>query len=181
MIAGGAATMAMTAPTLGQPAPGTTLVTGLSTSAQDIAALVERLVEARNAAAPQAVEATITHGEFGRVGLRFAQDAGALSVAMTSADPGFAPAVQAAAASVPSGLMQDTGSAPQRQDGRPESTGHQQQGHAASTGSGQSQAQSQQAARREDGFRPAAGTTHTETDDAPSGPVSRRAGSGIYA
>jgi hypothetical protein len=40
----------------------------------------------------------LNHAEFGRVSLRFHADADGLSVAMTSLDPGFAPAAVAAAA-----------------------------------------------------------------------------------
>jgi hypothetical protein len=63
---------------------------------QDFAALVERLVEARNAAAPASTHASITHAEFGQVSLHFQQDGNDLKVGMSSADPGFAAAVQAA-------------------------------------------------------------------------------------
>lgn len=136
------------------PGPGTAPTPAQSGIAppQDLATLVERLVEARQAAAPQAVAATIAHGEFGRVGLSFQQDGGGLAVSMTSADPGFAPAVQAAAASVPSGLMQDSGANQQRQDARQDARADQNQSpasqgqHAASGGS-QPQGQSQQARR----------------------------------
>lgn len=62
----------------------------------DLAALIDRLVEARQAAAPAAVEASLAHGVFGRVTLTFAQDAAGLTVSLTSRDPEFAPAVQAA-------------------------------------------------------------------------------------
>lgn len=63
---------------------------------QDFAALVERLVEARNAGAAQSTHASIQHAEFGQVSLKFQQDGGALSVSMSSADPDFAIAAQAA-------------------------------------------------------------------------------------
>jgi hypothetical protein len=62
----------------------------------DFAALVERLVEARNAAAPASTHASINHAEFGQVSLHFQQDGNDLKVGMSSADPGFAAAVQAA-------------------------------------------------------------------------------------
>ena len=68
----------------------------------DMTALVDRLVEARQAAraggSSQLVQAAITHVEFGRVALNFNQDEGGLSVSLSSADPGFAPAAQAAMA-----------------------------------------------------------------------------------
>lgn len=67
----------------------------------DFAQLVDRLVEARDAARPQAIEAAVAHAEFGRVSLRFAQGDDGLSVTMASADPDFARAAQSAAAAVP--------------------------------------------------------------------------------
>lgn len=67
---------------------------------QDFAALVDRLLDARASAqsahAPQQISTTITHGDFGKVSLTFEQGSAGLSVSMTSADPGFAPAAQSA-------------------------------------------------------------------------------------
>lgn len=57
---------------------------------QDFTALLDRLVAARDAAAPQRVSVTLPHAEFGPVHLRFRQEDGALAVTMTSADPDFA-------------------------------------------------------------------------------------------
>ena len=57
---------------------------------QDFTALLDRLVAARDAAAPQRVSITLPHAEFGPVHLRFRQEDGALAVSMTSADPEFA-------------------------------------------------------------------------------------------
>ena len=72
---------------------------------QDFAALVDRLVEARAAArsnaSPQVVEASISHAQFGQVGLRFEQGADGLSVSMSSADPEFNRAAQVAIAAQP--------------------------------------------------------------------------------
>lgn len=65
----------------------------------DFSALVDRLVEAREAAGAQAVSATMRHDEFGRVSISFRHAEGSLNVGLASSDPGFAPAVQAAAAS----------------------------------------------------------------------------------
>lgn len=62
----------------------------------DFAALVDRLVMARDAAAPQTVSLALTHAEFGKISLRFEQDDTGLSVGMTSPDPDFARAVSAA-------------------------------------------------------------------------------------
>jgi hypothetical protein len=108
-------------------------------SSHDFTALVDRLVEAREAASPRGVLAAISHSEFGQVSLRFDQDANGLSVSMSSADPDFARAVQANAASAGSQTATDNGSAP-RQD----TQGHpQQQAAGSSLGQSQSQAQSQ--------------------------------------
>ncbi len=57
---------------------------------QDFTALLDRLVAAREAAAPQRVSVTLPHAEFGPVHLRFRQEDGTLAVTMTSADPEFA-------------------------------------------------------------------------------------------
>lgn len=62
----------------------------------DFSALVDRLVEARNAMAPQEATMTVKHAEFGDVSLRFTHQDGALSVSMTSQDPDFDRAVNAA-------------------------------------------------------------------------------------
>jgi hypothetical protein len=71
----------------------------------DMAALVDRLVEARAAArsglSSPVVQASLTHTDFGRVSLRFNSDEDGLSVSMASSDPDFAPAAQAALAQAP--------------------------------------------------------------------------------
>jgi hypothetical protein len=77
-----------------------TLAPAAPSQGPDMAALVDRLVEARQAArmgaGPQSVTASVTHAEFGRVALNFRQDEDGLSVSMASNDPTFAPAAQAA-------------------------------------------------------------------------------------
>lgn len=70
-----------------------------TSSPRDFATLVDRLVEARQAATPMNVTAALAHADFGKVTMHFSKDGDGLAVAMASADPGFAPAVQAAAAS----------------------------------------------------------------------------------
>lgn len=62
----------------------------------DFAGLVDRLVQARDAAAPQAISFALNHAEFGKISLRFEHDVTGLSVGMTSPDPDFARAVSAA-------------------------------------------------------------------------------------
>lgn len=70
----------------------------------DFAALIERIAVAREAAAPQAVSITVTHQDFGQVRLSFRPEDAGLSVAMSSADPGFA----RAAAAVPAPALSST-------------------------------------------------------------------------
>jgi len=80
-------------------APRVDMGAGYETS-RDMSALVDRLVETRAAmrssAPSQWVSTSIQHAEFGRVSLQIRQDGSDLSVAMTSQDPSFAPAAQAA-------------------------------------------------------------------------------------
>ncbi len=128
-------------------------------SGHDFAALVDRLVEAREAASPGSVSAAISHSEFGKVSLRFDQDAKGLSVAMSSADPDFAKAVQASAASSQSQSSSDNGSNTQREDAQ-----SQQQQHAAGSAMSQQQSQAQSSAsgggdRNERGAQTQAGGT----------------------
>lgn len=104
----------------------------------DFAALVDRLVEAREAARPQSVQAAITHAAFGQVALNFDYDGSRLTVSMRSDDPGFAPAAQAAAATQ-SAASSDNGTPSQRQD----SSGQQLAGQASGQPQTQAQAQSQ--------------------------------------
>lgn len=62
----------------------------------DFATLVDTLARAREDASPRTVTASVHHAEFGRVTLRFDKDDDrGMSVAMSSADPGFARAVSA--------------------------------------------------------------------------------------
>lgn len=61
----------------------------------DFATLVDTLNRAREEASPNTVRVAVAHPDFGRVSMRFEQDDSGLSVAMSSADPGFARAVSA--------------------------------------------------------------------------------------
>jgi len=72
-----------------EPAPG-------SAAPHDFAALVDRLVAAREAVQPQGATLTVAHAEFGPIELRFRHEAHGLAVALTSADPDFARAAAAA-------------------------------------------------------------------------------------
>lgn len=98
----------------------------------DFAALIERIAVAREAAAPQAVSITVTHQDFGPVRLSFRPDDAGLSVALSSADPGFA----RAAAAIPVPVLPMTAADQagfgqnQRSDSSPAQTG----GHSQSRG-----------------------------------------------
>lgn len=82
----------------------------------DFVKLVDRLIDARDSAAPQSVvSAAIKHAEFGQVSLHFQQDASGLTVSMASADPDFQPAVQAAMPADRGGMASDQGQAGQNQ------------------------------------------------------------------
>jgi hypothetical protein len=102
----------------------------------DFAALVDRLTEARDIAlsgqSPQTVHAAIAHEVFGAVSLRFEAGSAGLSVALASADPDFARAVQAAAPSA-AGMANGENPGPQsRQDSaRPDTPGQQSAGSGA--------------------------------------------------
>jgi hypothetical protein len=147
----------------------------------DFATLVDRLVEARDAAVPQAVHASVSHSEFGQVSLRFDQDAGGLSVAMSSADPDFARAVQASASSAGTQTASDNGQNSPRQDAPRQDAQAQQQ--AAGSFSNQSQPQSHsQASARNDRSAPAQNDTRAG-EPGEQGQDARAADphSGIYA
>ena len=65
---------------------------------RDFAALMDRLISARDAAQtglPQSVHVALNHAEFGSISLNFQHDQGGLAVSLASADPDFARAVQA--------------------------------------------------------------------------------------
>lgn len=108
----------------------------------DFATLVDRLVDARDAAMPQTIRAAVNHADFGQVSLSFQADDHRLAVSMTSADPDFAPAVQAAAAMQANTSTADNGSNASRQDAQ-----NQQASNSATANQSQAQAQSQGSAR----------------------------------
>ncbi len=70
---------------------------------QDLTALVDRLVEARDNARSNTASLTVMHADFGQVSMHFAHDNGNLTVSLTNSDPGFTRAVNAAIA--PDGSM----------------------------------------------------------------------------
>ncbi|MES2300538.1 MAG: hypothetical protein V4521_00420 [Pseudomonadota bacterium] len=113
----------------------------------DFATLVDTLNRAREEAEPNTVRVSVAHADFGRVSMRFEQDDTGMSVAMSSADPGFARAVtasgEAAAASTGSETPRDQNSQPQAR------------GSGNSSGEGTRQ-QQQHSGRAETAERPAA-------------------------
>jgi Meckel syndrome type 1 protein len=97
-------------------------------AAPDLAALVDRIVEARAGAAPDTVRAALVHQEFGSVSLRLRTEDTHIHVTLGSADPGFAPAVHAAAATAMAGNAND---GERREQSAPQS---QHQAHQHATG-----------------------------------------------
>ncbi|MDE2619245.1 MAG: hypothetical protein KGL54_03685, partial [Sphingomonadales bacterium] len=70
-----------------------------ATRPHDFAALMDRLITARDAAQtglPQSVHVALDHADFGPISLSFQHDQGGLAVSVASPDPDFARAVQAA-------------------------------------------------------------------------------------
>lgn len=116
------------------PAPA---LTPAAPAGHDFAAVVDRLIAARDAQSPEAIAVSVQHAEFGRVSLHFKHDEAGLSVALASADPDFAAAVQAAVPpvaatteSATTGQAPDGGNAqtPARDGaGNPQSRGQQEQ------------------------------------------------------
>jgi hypothetical protein len=131
-------------PQTSDPATAAPAITANHQTGHDFATLVDRLVEAREAALPQAVHAAVSHSEFGQVSLRFDQDASGLSVSMSSADPDFARAVQATASSAGSQTASDNGQSAPRQD-----ASTQQQTAGSLSGQAQPQSDSQASARND--------------------------------
>ena len=81
------------APSNGQNIPRVSLHAPAAIQPHDFSALVDRLVEAREAARPQTVNLSVMNSDFGEVSLRFNHDDRGLTVSMTSNDPEFNRAV----------------------------------------------------------------------------------------
>ncbi|MCB2049258.1 MAG: hypothetical protein KDE32_13690 [Novosphingobium sp.] len=105
---------------------------------QDFGDIVERLARARETEQPDLVRTTVSTRDFGPVAMQMRTVENRLHVAMINADPGFAPAVQAASATAASGQQSSPDSSSQQQS-------QSQQGQQAtlSSGSGQSAPDSQ--------------------------------------
>ncbi len=100
----------------------------------DFATLVDTLARAREDASPHTVNVSVSHTEFGRVLLRFeADEERGMTVAMSSADPGFARAVSATTEARSAGetnvqaQQQQTPSDARTQSGQGDSQRHQPQ------------------------------------------------------
>lgn len=149
----------------------------------DFTTLVDRLVEAREAAQPNVIRTALAHAEFGTVSLQFRQDLTHMNVTVAGADPGLATAVQAAAAaSLAAGAGNDDGAAPRQDNAQQQNQQQQQAASTSSQGQQQSQARSEAAAQRS-ALRDQAGPTGKSTEDSsgksPAAPSTRR--SGIFA
>jgi hypothetical protein len=89
------------------------------TAALDLETVIDRLVEARQNAGAGRIHLSMAHDDFGAIGVRLDQAVGAglVGVALSSADPGLAPAVQAALAErAQSERQPPSGEQSQRQD-----------------------------------------------------------------
>ena len=178
-VAGQAAT-----PASANPAPAAPATPALS-GPQDFQTLVDRLAEAREAASPRVVSAALSTAEFGRISLAFRHDERALSVGMSSNDPGFAPAVQAAVAATAGAQGQqvrDDTTSPNRQDTQAQAGAQQQ----AAAGQGEARQQSAAQSREQGSTQPGNPAAQSRDEAAPGSPDtpanSRRAGArGIYA
>lgn len=106
----------------GQPQAAALPASAATDRPQDFGQLIDRLVAARDASQPQAVTIALAHAEFGKVELRFGNDPDGLSVAMSSADPDFARAVQAAVP--PATASTDAGSPQSRAQGGGQGLNH---------------------------------------------------------
>lgn len=137
-------------PSMAQPAA-TLLSVAAPVSAEalrphDFAALVDRLVAAREAVQPHAATLTVAHAEFGAVELRFRHEERGLTVSLASADPDFA----RAAAAAPQPVMPASASAAAH--GETSQSAPHRDGAASTTGSTGGQSRGQQGERRGDHF-----------------------------
>lgn len=144
----------------------------------DFATLVDTLARAREEAAPRPFSIAVTNTDFGRVSLRFETGADALSVTMSSADPGFVRAVNASAEAA--AAQTDS-----RGPSSPSEARSQQQAAMQASADGHGQRQPQAQMGREDGRAPPQAAPSIRRDDsAPArGASAPEAGSpdGIYA
>ncbi len=112
----------------------------------DFAALVDTLNRAREEAEPNTVRVSVAHADFGRVSMRFEQDGSGMSIAMSSADPGFVRAVTASSEAAAASTSSDT----------PRENNPQTQARSGSNASGEGSRQQQHSPHAETSDRPAA-------------------------
>ena len=167
-------------------APTVTTAAAATTPTQDIAALVDRITEARAATAPHTIRAALVHEDFGSVSLNFRSDASHIHVTLGSADPGFAPAVQAAAAASLAGNGASDGTGDDNNARRdasvPQPSAQQQDAAARNDASPQqhSARERAQTAERQPAREPSSRRSRDTTDDAATASTPQRRG-GIYA
>ena len=94
------------------------------TDAHDFTQIVERLARARDAEQGEVVRSTVATREFGAVAMQLRPVEGRLHVSLTSADPGFAPAVQAASGPGATGQQAASDSSSQTQSQQQGQAGH---------------------------------------------------------
>ena len=136
-------------------------------AAQQFGDIVDRLARAREAEQPDLVRSTLATRDFGTVSMQLRPLEGRLHVSLSAADPGFAPAVQAASAIAGTGQQALSDSSAQSQQ--------QQQGQSSQQSSpGQSAPDSQ--ARRQQWER--ASQTQPQGPATPSGDDSSKTANG---
>ena len=152
------------APDAGAPAP----QAAPTTRPHEFGALVDRLVQAREALQPQAVTMAVQHAEFGPVQLHFRHEDSGLSVSLANADPDFARAVSAAVPPVLAAPQGDSAglATGQRQDASPQ------------TGSDSAERQRGQSAPGRDERAPSANPGRRSTPDQAAASTGQP---GIYA
>ncbi|MFM5930618.1 MAG: hypothetical protein ACKOPQ_06890 [Novosphingobium sp.] len=124
-------------------------VTARTEAPIDFAQLVDRLVAAREAATPGEVRVSLNHSDFGKVSLAFAPDASGLNVTLTSPNPEFARAVEAASPAVAMPATTDSANTSNLQSRSGDSS--------ATSGHGQAQTQGQN--QNQSGARQPSGET----------------------
>lgn len=151
---------------------------------QDIASLVDRIAQARESASGQVVRTAVRHEDFGLVNLQFRSIDARLSIAMHSADPDFAPAVQAAsaAAHTGSGDMAQTGQGPRHDaQGQPQPGATGLPGQSASHGHAQAQQQHNQQTGAHGDARSMRTNVSRHGEAQAETAAGERGGDGIYA
>lgn len=138
----------------------------------DIAQLVDRLVEARDAAqagqSAPVVHAALRHVEFGAVNLTITAANDRIDVSLTSPDPDFARTVQAATPLSSAQTGTDTGSNPAPSNGHSGGTS------AQASGQGQTGHQAQRPAQSQRGEDPRSAQPHQDTADRDAAPADPR-------